>query len=251
MLVLQRVSGRSWRLIYKIDQRWVKNNRDPDNIVYVFSSPLALHCVLLLGADGEALSSFGAAAKEHEKLFYNYAGFLLAMAVADDALFGYESLEDVRAQEIPSGQDELVLRFKDSALERPILRKCTKTGGVTDDPMPKSSFTTIFKSTLTNAGYLCGPSIHAIRRQLGKGVDSKLVPFVTMIYLQCRVILAPLNRSPGDADPSISVPLLTPRLRTAYCRPALTTPNASRSTSVRSELRGELLLGRWPGGFPG
>ena len=48
------------------------------------------------------------------------------MAIADDALFGYKSLEDVRAQEIPSGQDELVLRFKDSALERPILRKCRK-----------------------------------------------------------------------------------------------------------------------------
>jgi hypothetical protein len=126
------------------------------------------------------------------------------MAIADGALFGYKSLEDVRAQEIPAGQDELILRFKDSALERPILRKCTKTGGVTDDPMPKSSFTTIFRSILTNAGYLCGPSIHAIRRQLGKGVDSKLVPLVTMTYLGCRASLPPLNRSPGDADSSIS-----------------------------------------------
>lgn len=42
------------------------------------------------------MSSFGVAAKEHEKLFYNDAGFLLAVAIADDALFGYESLEDVR-----------------------------------------------------------------------------------------------------------------------------------------------------------
>ena len=75
----------------------MKNNRDPDNIVYVFSSPFALHCVRLLGADSEALSSFGAVAKEHEKLFYNDASFLLAMAVADNALFRYESLEDVQA----------------------------------------------------------------------------------------------------------------------------------------------------------
>lgn len=126
MLVLQCVSGRSWRLIYKIDQRWVKNNRDPDNTVYVVSFPLTLHCILLRGANGEALSSFGAAAKEHKKLFYNDAGFLLAMAIADDAVFGYESLEDVQAQELPSGQDELVLRFKDSALERPIFRKVHK-----------------------------------------------------------------------------------------------------------------------------
>lgn len=34
-LVLQRVVGRSWRLIYRLDQRWVKNNRDPENVVYV------------------------------------------------------------------------------------------------------------------------------------------------------------------------------------------------------------------------
>jgi Protein of unknown function (DUF3435) len=145
------------------------------------SSPSAYHPLFFpLSADHKALFSFGAAAKDHGRLFYNDAGFLLAMAISDDALFGYESLEDVRAQEIPSGKDELILRFKDSALERPILRRCTKTGGVTSDPMPKSSFTAILKSTLTNAGYLYGPSIHAIRRQLGKEVDSKLVPIVSM-----------------------------------------------------------------------
>lgn len=130
--------------------------------------------VLLPVADHATRFSFGAAAKENGKRFYNDAGFLLAMAVADHALFGYESLKDARKQEIPEGEDELVLRFKDSALDRPILQQCTKTGGVTDDPMPKSSFTSILRSTLTIAAYFCGPSIHAIRRQLGKGVDSKL-----------------------------------------------------------------------------
>ena len=34
--MLQRVEGRSWRLIYRLDQRWVKNKRDPENVVYVF-----------------------------------------------------------------------------------------------------------------------------------------------------------------------------------------------------------------------
>lgn len=140
--------------------------------------------------------SFGAAAKDHERLFYNDAGFLLAMAIADDAIFGYESLDDVRAQEIPLGKDELELRFKEPALGPPILRKCTKTGGVTDDPVPKTSFTTILKSTLTNAGYFFGPSIHAIRRQLGKEVDSKLVPL-------CRheLVARPCNFSDSDRSP--------------------------------------------------
>jgi hypothetical protein len=135
---------------------------------------------MLKSANDKTYSSFGAAAREHKQLFYNDAGILLAMATADDALFGYNSLEDIRKQKIPAGQDELVLRFKDSALNLPILRKCTKTSGVADDIMSKSSFTSIFKSTLTNAGYFCGLSIHAIRRQLGKDVDSKFPPACQM-----------------------------------------------------------------------
>ena len=129
------------------------------------------------------------------------------MAIADGALFGYDSLEDVRRQKIPARKDEVILRFRDSALDRPILRKCTKTGGVTDDPMPKSSFTSIFKSTLTNTGYFCGLSIHAIRRQLGKGVDSKFTWFMPLCP-RCRgfcisVILF------GAVNFIVGVPLLT------------------------------------------
>lgn len=33
-LVLQRVPGGGWRAIYNISQRWVKNNRDPENVVF-------------------------------------------------------------------------------------------------------------------------------------------------------------------------------------------------------------------------
>jgi hypothetical protein len=75
-----------------------------------------------------------------ESLFFdNNAGFPLAMAIADNPLFGYESREDVWKQEIPDGDDKLVLRFKDSVLERIILGHYTKTGGVTDKPMPRSA----------------------------------------------------------------------------------------------------------------
>jgi hypothetical protein len=76
----------------------------------MYLSPFCLSSfAFLLSADGGARSSFGTAAKEHENFFYNDTGFLLAMVIANDALFGYESLEDVRKQEIPAGQDELVL----------------------------------------------------------------------------------------------------------------------------------------------
>lgn len=95
------------------------------------------------------------------------------MAIADGALFGYESLADVQEQRIPDGDNELVLRFKDSTLEQPLLRRCTKKDGVTNQPMARDTFTDIFRKMLLSAGYFCGTSIHAIRRQLGKRVDGK------------------------------------------------------------------------------
>ncbi|KAL2440885.1 hypothetical protein ABEF95_008226 [Exophiala dermatitidis] len=148
-IVLQRTDTGRWRLIYEIKQRWVKNNRDPENIC------------------------FGAAGKEHERFIYNDAAYLLAMAIADGALFGFKSLDDLQKQEIPPGENELILRYNESALDGPILRKCTKADGVTDEPMPKSAFLAIYEKTLKNAGYFCRTSIHSIRRQLGKKVDEK------------------------------------------------------------------------------
>jgi hypothetical protein len=32
-------NGKNWKLAYKLNQRWIKNNRDPENIVYVATLP--------------------------------------------------------------------------------------------------------------------------------------------------------------------------------------------------------------------
>jgi len=146
-LVLQRTTDAAWRCIYKVDQRWVKNNRDPENIV------------------------FGTALQEHDKFIYDDVQFLLVMAFADKALFGYTTLADLRQQRIPAGQDELILRWEEEALDKPILRKCTSAGDVTNEPMPRSVFSQIFQSRLRNAGYFCAASVHSIRRGIGKKVD--------------------------------------------------------------------------------
>ena len=71
------------------------------------------------------------------------------------------------------GKDEVPLQFKDSVLDQPILSKCTKADGVSDESMPRSAFTDIFGTTLRNAGYFCATSIHTIRRQLGKKVGER------------------------------------------------------------------------------
>jgi Protein of unknown function (DUF3435) len=76
-------------------------------------------------ADWEGLRSFGSTGKEHPKLIYNCTAYFLAMAVADNALFRIESLEELQKLEIPAGEEELSLSFKESALDGPILRKCS------------------------------------------------------------------------------------------------------------------------------
>lgn len=71
-LMLQRMPGGGWRAIYNISQKWVKNNRDPENIV------------------------FNAAGKEHKKFIYNNAIFLLIIIIADSTLFRYKTLGDLQ-----------------------------------------------------------------------------------------------------------------------------------------------------------
>jgi hypothetical protein len=95
------------------------------------------------------------------------------MAIADNALFGIESLDDLAKLEIPSGDEVLELRFKESALDRPILRTCTKEKGTLEEKWSKSAFLRIYRAMLCKAGYFCGASIHAVRRNLGKKVDGR------------------------------------------------------------------------------
>jgi hypothetical protein len=43
-------------------------------------------------------------------LIWNDAAFFLPMAIADKALWGYDSLDDLQRQKIPPGDDELPLK---------------------------------------------------------------------------------------------------------------------------------------------
>jgi hypothetical protein len=82
--------------------------------------------------------SFGSAEKEHLKLIYNCTAYLLTMAIADNALFGIESLDNLLKLEIPPGKEKLELSFKESALNRPILRICIKVKDIIEDKWSKA-----------------------------------------------------------------------------------------------------------------
>jgi hypothetical protein len=73
----------------------------------------------------------------------------------------------------------LPLCWDESTLDYLVLQKCTKADGVTEEYMPKATFTNIYKTLLRNSGYSITASIYAIRRHLGKKVDSELLLFTS------------------------------------------------------------------------
>jgi Protein of unknown function (DUF3435) len=95
------------------------------------------------------------------------------MAIADRAIFGINSIEDLYEQNIPAGQDEFHLRWNKSVPELPVLRNATMKDGVLTEPLPKSTFERIIKAVLVRCGYIGRITVHAMRRNLGKRVDGE------------------------------------------------------------------------------
>ena len=120
-----------------------------------------------------AQCSYDSVGKAHPQFIFDDASFLFALAIADGALYGFESIDDLKEQQIPPGDKYVRLPYKEEACEWPILRKCDRDGGVTKEPMAKAKFLDIYRETLRNAGYNCSTSIHSIRRALGKKVDGE------------------------------------------------------------------------------
>jgi hypothetical protein len=146
------------------------------------------------------------------------------MALADGALFSVKSVDDLQKNEIPPRENELILRYNESSLKKPILRKCTKAGGVTDEPISKSAFLGIWRSNTSNAGYFYTPTIHAIRRGLGKKVDSECLSNSSYFNPPS----PPPSPPRGLASPSIFLLVL----------------NDSRA--IGDILRSALVVSRWP-----
>ncbi len=61
--MLKRMPGGSSKVIYRVDQRWVKNNRDPEYIVYCL-----LYFFVRILTDRRRLRRFGASTSQHRQL---------------------------------------------------------------------------------------------------------------------------------------------------------------------------------------
>lgn len=106
---------------------------------------------------------------------FSAANDLLALAFLDNALFGYNSPEDLLQQRIPEGKDELPLRWKREALDRCIVRNISGNV-VSEDALTKERFNGLFEKIAKNADYFVNPTVHAMRRALGKTIDGAPYP---------------------------------------------------------------------------
>ncbi len=69
--------------------------------------------------------SYGASTSQYSIPLYDDTQYLLALALADNAIWGIESLDDLWQLQILKDDDELPLRWKDSVRSLPILRNAT------------------------------------------------------------------------------------------------------------------------------
>ena len=122
-------------------------------------------------ANTVCLGRFGASTSQHGTLLHDDTQFLLALAIADHAIWGVNTLDDLWQLQIPDGNDELPLRWNNSVMHLPILRNATMRDGVTNEPLLKRTFDRILKSVLNLSGFFGPATVHAIRCFVGKVVN--------------------------------------------------------------------------------
>ncbi|KAH6614601.1 hypothetical protein B0J18DRAFT_439744 [Chaetomium sp. MPI-SDFR-AT-0129] len=141
-LVLRRTNKEGqWDLMWKLDQRYVKNALHPEDIAHSMTG------------------------RQRDKLRYNDGFLLVMMAIADGALFGISSPDDLWKQRIPDGDNETHLLWNDSASTLPIARRIGE-GKVSRAPMTENRFRAIFDAVIRGSDYVgITPSVHQIRRE--------------------------------------------------------------------------------------
>ncbi|KAJ5139213.1 uncharacterized protein N7515_004061 [Penicillium bovifimosum] len=96
------------------------------------------------------------------------SGLLLAVIAIDQgAIYGINTIEDLAQQQFPEGKNEIPLRWKDDAKEKLVFRNVTAQGAQ-DLVLTTERFYYFLRQLFRKAGYWEDPTIHDIRRTLGK-----------------------------------------------------------------------------------
>jgi hypothetical protein len=113
-------------------------------------------------------------------LIFDDTQYLLALAFADKAFYKIDSPEKFWQLQIPEGEEALILRWRNSVKDLPILRNVTLERGVSKEPLPKATFERIIRSVMRLSGYFGSATVHAIRRYVGKKLNCKFEKRLSM-----------------------------------------------------------------------
>ncbi|KAI3240761.1 hypothetical protein DTO012A7_2460 [Penicillium roqueforti] len=136
-----------WKVEWKINQVWLKGNRNPDYTV------------------------FGIGIRDTKRPQFASGYILLAIALQHGALYGIETVEDFARFDLSSGEP-IELRWKEEFLEKPVLRNVT-ADGPQDVPLHKERFCELLRGIVTTAGYNKSLTVHIIRKYLGSVIEGK------------------------------------------------------------------------------
>lgn len=101
--------------------------------------------------------------ESHDVLIFDNTIFLLALAIADKAIYGIPILEDLWELRIPCRANEFPFRWSLNIVDLPLLRNAS-INRVSTKPLSKTIFERIIRSTFILSSYLGTATIHALRR---------------------------------------------------------------------------------------
>ncbi|KAJ5500694.1 hypothetical protein N7453_009745 [Penicillium expansum] len=146
-LVLFPSSTAPWKVGWKVNQVWLKNNRCPKYTV------------------------FGIGIRDSNKPLYSTGDLLLSLALEHGALFSVKTVNDLAQFDLSNG--EVPLRWKNEYLEKPVLRDATADGPL-ETPLTKQKFSSCLRQIFTGAGYFGDlPTIHCMRRNLAMEIEKR------------------------------------------------------------------------------
>lgn len=129
---------------------------------------------ILIGYTGTSLmgaSRFGIGIRDSNRPQFASGYLLLSLALAHGAIYGVNTVEDLAQFDLSNG--EIWLRWKDEYLDKPVLRHAT-ADGPQETPLTNQNFSPCLRQIFTAAEYFGElATIHCIRRNLGKKVESK------------------------------------------------------------------------------
>ncbi|KFZ13483.1 hypothetical protein V501_03684 [Pseudogymnoascus sp. VKM F-4519 (FW-2642)] len=108
--------------------------------------------------------------KSENRLMYNGLMFFFSMAIADNAIKGFATLDALMKAHVPEGKDSWELQWNKEALELPILRMATAKGV---DKIKALTYAALWNQVVSlghDVGYRDALKIHAIRA----GVANKI-----------------------------------------------------------------------------